>query len=190
MCEKLDSRRREKRIEATAMLEEGRAERGVSGIHQNMLDTIAETERKKQARRVKAAKLLGVSQREQLPREVKQNKIYNAPYHLDSDDEWDSDDSKQFEDSEESAKIDEFLSDQTYQHVSYDTEETCGMERGEFRKRIKRRKYLKKPRDQPPPVLSKFKSDNRHAQKYTISAGEEEEGEREVVVVQAEQFQI
>ena len=60
--------------------------------------------------------------------------------------------------------------------MSYDTEETCGMEREEFRKRIKRRKYLKKPRDQPPPVLSKFKSDNRHAQKYTISAGEEEEG--------------
>ena len=52
---------------------------------------------------------------------------------------------------------------------------------------------IKKPRSQPPPVLEKFKSTDRHSQECVIEAGEVEgtapSGEGGVVV-QVEGFQI
>merc|ERR1712121_444240 len=39
--------------------------------------------------------------------------------------------------------------------------------------------YIKRSREQPPPVLARFKSDNRHSQKYIISAVPEGRGEEE-----------
>ena len=158
-----------------------------------MMDTMAENEREKMERRARDARLLAVEQCEQLPRHVKQNVSYVAantdPLNSDSDDEFDSDD------SEDSYRLSEAFTDPTYDFLHYDTEPMSGLDAEEFRENTKqRRAFTKRPREQPPPVLAKFNSENRHSQKYTIRSGDEgrgeEGGKREVVVVQAEGFQI
>ena len=153
---------------------------------------MAENEREKMERRARDVRLLAVEQREQLPRNVKQNVSYVAPLNADSDDEFDS------EDSEDSYRLSELLTDQTYDFLNYDTEPISGLDAEEFRENTKQRRvFTKRPREQPPPVLAKFNSENRHSQKYIIRSGNEGRGEeeggggkREVVVVQAEQFQM
>ena len=124
-----------------------------------------ENEREKKEKRARDVRLLGVPQREQLPRNVKQNVTYVAPLHADSDDEFDSEDSKDFEDSGDSCRISDLLRDQTYEFVDYDTEGISGLEKEEFREITKQRRvYVKKPREQPPPVLARFNSENCHSQ--------------------------
>ena len=81
--------RRDRRIAAAKILQKGRDKRGIGRIHQNMLDTMAENEREKRERRARDVRLLAVEQREQLPRNVKQNVSYVAPLNADSDDEFD-----------------------------------------------------------------------------------------------------
>merc|ERR1712121_477581 len=153
---------------------------GIGSIHQNMMDTMSENEREKRERRAKDVRLLGVQQREQLPRNIKQNVSYVAPLHADSDDEFDSEDSEEFEDSGDSCRMSDLLRDQTYEFVDYDTEGISGLEKEEFREITNpRRDYVKRPREQPPPVLARFNSENRHSQKYVISAGPEGRGEEE-----------
>ena len=137
---------------------------------------MAENEREKMERRARDARLLAVEQCEQLPRHVKQNVSYVAantePLNSDSDDEFDSDD------SEDSYRLSEAYTDPTYRYLDYDTEAVSGLDAEEFRENTKqRRAFTKRPREQPPPVLAKFNSENRHSQKYTIRSGDEGRGE-------------
>ena len=63
----------------------------------------------------------------------------------------------------------------TYGFMVTDTENISGIDKEEFRaKTKKRRKHIKKPRSQPPPVLDRCKSVDRHSQKCVIQAGEGE----------------
>ena len=66
------------------------------------------------------------------------------------------------------------MTDQTYDFVNYDTEAISGLDAEEFREITKQRRvFTKRPREQPPPVLAKFNSENRHSQKYISRSGNE-----------------
>ena len=134
--------------------------------------------------------LMSVKQHKQPPRNVAADIVY--PFNSDSDD-LDSDD------SDESYRLSDAMKDQTYSYLQYDSEFMSGLDEEEFLQKTKNRlDFTKKAREQPPPVLAKFNSENRHSQKCTISAGDEGTapsgvgggGKREGVVDQAEGFQI
>ena len=59
--------------------------------------------------------------------------------------------------STSSVGLEQLVSDTPYGFLVTDTENISGIDKEEFRAKTKRkRKHIKKPRSQPPPVLEKF----------------------------------
>ena len=116
------------------MFAEGRSQR--YSMYQNMVDTTAANEREKNEKRARDTLLLSVKERKQPPRNVKQplrNVAANTdPLNSDSEDV-DSDD------SDESYRLSDAMTDQTYSYLHYDTELYSGLDEEEFIQKTKKK---------------------------------------------------
>ena len=156
-----------RQVLALEMLEEQRKEHLNNNMARCILESKAEESISIKEKLDRDRERAAVSPRKQPPREAAAAELDYC--HSDSED-MDSDVST------DSLGYEEVIGKYGVQVTDTEINEiNSGVDREEFREKTKKkRKFIRKPRSQAPPVLERFKSTDRHSQECVIQAGEGE----------------